>query len=144
MEIFKTCASIGLGMWVGGLSFGGWRRDADTASAAAALDRWGMIWGSATCFFLYMVFLGRHFETRSLFLEVPVLVMALLTLHAVMVLHPQITDLRRQIADPKYAGTARLVKLQFCFDRLHRRSVQLRGAVLFLGWFMLGLVPRLL
>jgi hypothetical protein len=114
------------------LSFGVWRREV----ASAALDRWGMIWGGAACFFLSM--------SRSLFLELPVAVMFLLTLHAGVVLHPQITDLRRQIADPKYAGTARLMKLQYCFDRLHRRSDQLRGAILLLGWFSLGLMPRLL
>lgn len=129
-------------MWVGGLSFGGWRCNA--ASAAAALDRWGLIWGSASGLFLYMAFLGRHFESRSLLLEVPVALMGLLTLHAVFVLHPQIADLRRQMADPKYAGTARLAKLQACFNRLRLRSVQLRVGTLFLGWFSLGLVPRLL
>lgn len=132
MAIFGTCAAISLGLWVGGLSFGAWRHEA----ASAALDRWGMIWGGAACFFLYMA--------HSLFLELPAAVMFLLTLHAGVVLHPQITDLRRQIADPKYAGTARLMKLQYCFDRLHRRSGQLRGAILLLGWFSLGLMPRLL
>ena len=140
MNIVSTCAAISLGLWVGGLSFGAWRRDV----ASAALDRWGMIWGGAACLSLYGVFLGRHFATRSLFLELPVAGMFLLTLHAGMVLHPQITDLRRQIADPKYAGTARLMKLQYCFDRLHCRSNQLRGATLLLGWFSLGLIPRLL
>lgn len=140
MTIFSNCAAISLGLWVGGLSFGAWRRDV----ASPALDRWGMIWGGAACFFLYMAFLGRHFQAGFLFLELPVAGMFLLTLHAGVVLHPQITDLQRQIADPKYAGTARLMKLQYCFDRLHRRSDQLRGAILLLGWFSLGLMPRLL
>lgn len=140
MTVFSAGAAISLGLWVGGVSFGVWRRNV----ASAALDRWGMIWGGAACFLLYMVFLGRHFAARSLFLELPVAVMFLLTLHAGVVLHPQITDLQRQIADPKYAGTARLMKLQYCFDRLRRRSGQLRGAILFLGWFSLGLMPRLL
>lgn len=140
MTLFSICGAISLGLWVGGLSFGTWRREV----ASAALDRWGMIWGGAACFFLYMAFLGRHLETRSLFLEFPVAGMFLLTLHAGVVLHPQITDLRRQIADPKYAGTARLMKLQYCFDRLRHRFDQLRGVILILGWFSLGLMPRLL
>ena len=136
--VSAACAVISLGLWVGGLSFGARRRKV----ASAALDRWGMIWGGAACLFLYMVFLGRHFAARSLFQELPVAGMFLLTLHAGIVLHPQIADLRRQIADPKYAGTARLMKLQYCFDRLRRRSDQLRGATRFLGWFSLALILR--
>lgn len=138
--IFSSCASIAMGLWVGGLSFG--CRYTDTPSRA--LDRWGMVWGGVTCGALYGVFLGRHFLLRSLVLELPVAVMLLLTLHAGLVLHPQISDLRRRIAEPKFAGTAHLEKLRTCFARLHRRSVQLHTVILFLGWFSLGLVPRLL
>ena len=118
--------------------FGAWRRQV----ASPVLDRWAVMWGAAACFFLYMAFLGRHFFLRSLSVELPVAAMFLLTLHAKMVLHPQITDLRRQIAAPKYAGTVRLMKLQYCFDRLHRRSVELRGAMMALGCSSLALMLR--
>ena len=118
------------------MSLGAWRHEV----ASAALDRWSVFWGGAACFFLYMVFLGRHFLPGSLFLELPVAAMFLLTLHATMVLHPQIAELRRQVAAPQYAGTARLMKLKYCFDRLHLRAVQLRGARLLLGWSSLALM----
>ena len=140
MPIFHACAIVSLSLWVGGVTFGVWRHEA----SEAPVDRWGTIWGASASLFLYMVFAGRHFLLRSLALELPVAVMFLLTLHGVMVLHPQIADLRRQMADPKYAATARLLKLKYCFDRLHLRSGQLRGAILFLGWFSLALTPKLL
>lgn len=57
----------------------------------------------------------------------------LLTLHAAWILHPQIADLQRKIADPKFAGTAHLAKLQFCFGRLRRRFAQLQRVILLLG-----------
>ncbi len=138
--IFSNCASIALGLWVGGLSFGYWRGD----TSSSPMDRWGMFWGGVSCGALYLIFFNRHFLLRSLALELPVAVMYLLTLHAGLVLHPQITDLRRWIADSKFAGTAHLEKLRICFARLHKRSVQLHAVILFLGWFSLGLLPRLL
>jgi len=86
----------------------------------------------------------RPWGNRILFLEIPLGVMVLLAIHSRWILHPQISDLQRRIADPKFAGTAHLEKLRTCFARLHKRSVQLRGVILFLGWFSLGLLPRLL
>ena len=154
--IFSNCASIALGLWVGGLSlflgvvtpvsfrrFGKEEGGQYVSALFPAVDRWGMLWGGVACGALYAVFLNRHFVPLSLMLEIPVAVMYLLTLHAGWVLHPQITDLRRRIADPKYAGTAHLEKLRYNFARLHKRSVQLHGAIIFLGWFSLGLLPRL-
>ena len=70
---------------------------------------------------------------RWVLIALPVAAMLLLTLHVVWILHPQIADLRRKISDPKFTGTAHLAKLKFCFDRLHRRSVQLQRAILLLG-----------
>ena len=69
----------------------------------------------------------------------PAAAMLLLMLHAAWILHPQIRDLRRKIADPKFSGTAHLAKLKFCFDRLHRRFVQLKRVILLLGGFSLAM-----
>jgi len=155
--IFSNCASIALGLWVGGLSlflgvvtpvsfrrFGKEEGGQYVSALFPAVDRWEMVWGGVACGVLYLIFFNRHFLLRSLVLELPVAVMYLLTLHAGLVLHPQISNLRRWIADPKFAGTAHLEKLRYCFARLHKRSVQLHAVILFLGWFSLGLLPRLL
>ena len=153
--IFSVCASIALGLWVGGLTlflgvitpvsfrrFGKEEASQYVGALFPAVDRWNMVWGGAACGALYLILFNRHFLPRSLVLELPVAVMYLLTLHAGLVLHPQISDLRRRIADPKFAGTAHLEKLRYNFARLHKRSVQLHSAILFLGWFSLGLLPR--
>ena len=63
-----------------------------------------------------------------------------LILHSLWIFNPQITQLRRKIADPKYAGTAHLEKLRYCFNRLHRRAVQLRIAILVLAALSVGMM----
>lgn len=156
-QLFHTCASVGLGLWTGGLTLfflvvtpasfrqlpkeeaGRW-----VGSLLPAVDRWSVVWGTVTCGSLFWVFLNRHFEPRSLALELPVLAMFLLTLHGAYVLHPQIQDLRRKIALPEYQGTARLEKFQFGFRHLHRNSVRLQMLNLVLGWYGLGVLPRIL
>lgn len=108
------------------------------------VDRWSVGWGTVTCIALAGALLNRHFEPASLALELPVGVMLLITLHGAYVLHPQIQDLRRKIALPEYAGTARLEKFEFCFRNLHRNSVRIQMVNLVLGWYCLGILPRTL
>ena len=157
MDLFRSCVVIGLGFWIGGLSlflgiitpvsFRRFGKDGAGQYLGAlfpAVDRWSMFWGGVSCLGLYGLFLHRHFQIRSLRLEFPVALIYLLSLHAGLVLHPQITDLRRRIAEPKFAGTAHLEKLRYCFSRLHRRSVQLHAVILLLGWFSILLLPWIL
>lgn len=69
--------------------------------------------------------------SRSLILAVlPAAAAILLTVHWAWIFQPQISNLRRQMANPKFAGTAHLQKLQYSLRRLQRRSVQLWVAIL--------------
>ena len=149
--------SISLALWVGGLSLFSFvvipvsfrRLPKEEAGRFVgllfpAVYRWAVIWGTVTVISLFPVFLRRHFAARSLAIEIPIGVMLLLCLHSAYILQPQIQDLRRRMALPEFQGTAHLDKLRFSFGRLHRRSVQLYGLILVLGWFSLGLLPRFL
>ena len=157
MPALESCATLGLGLWVGGLTlFLGVMvpvcfRKLGKEEAARALellfpvvDRWAVVWGAVTCVSLFLIFMSRHFTLRSLVLEVPVGILFGLTLHSAWNLHPQIQDLRRRMAMPEFQGTAHLDKLRFSFNRLHRESVRMHGVLLFLGLLSLGLMPRFL
>jgi hypothetical protein len=109
-----------------------------------AVDRWTFVWAGVTVGTLAALFLNRHFAPRSLVIEIPIGTMFLLNLHSVVILHPQIRELKRKINLPQYQGTAHQRTMQNAFERLHLRSVQLHGLLLFLGLFTLGLAPRFL
>jgi len=140
VSVFGICALAGLGFWVAGLLFAFWKGKIPSIGA----DRWGIGWGGISGLFLYWAFLDRHFEAQSLFLELPVAAMLLLSLHSALVFHPQIVDLQRKVAEPKYAGTAHLEKLRFCLANLGKRSFQLHAVILGLGGLGLVLAPFLL
>ena len=153
----SNVVTISLALWVGGLSLFAlvvtpvsFRRLPKEEAGRyvgilfPAVDRWAVIWGTVALGSLLLVFLNRHFAPRSLVMEIPMGVMFLLSLHSAYILHPQIQDLKRRMALPEYQGTAHLDKLRFSFGRLHRRSVQLHGLLLVLGWFSLGVLPRFL
>jgi len=157
MPIIKICASIGLGVWVGGLTL--WMgvvtptvfRSLKKEEAGRflgvlfpAVDRWASVWGLVSAGFLFLLFYGRHFEPRSLVLELPVLVMLILTLYCTFILHPQVRDLKGKLGREEFQGTAHLETVRFAFSNLHKRSVQLHLLILILGWFSLGLVPGFL
>ena len=150
----KVFLSLALALWVGGLAFfmlvvapvsfrtlGKEEAGRILGFLFPVLDRWGLACGAAACMALYGVFLRRHFEPRSLLLEVPVAMMFLLTLHVAVILHPQIRDIRDRVARPEYEGTARQGRLQFVFRNLHRRSVQIHMGILALGLFSVGVFP---
>lgn len=65
------------------------------------------------------------------------IVTSVLALHSLVILGPQVVQLRRKIAQPKYAGTMHLAKLRFCHDRLRRRLLQLRAVIMVSGLFTL-------
>lgn len=157
MQTFRICATISLALWVGALSlFAGVvtpvifktlkREEAGRLLGALfpAVDRWCLVWGAVTVGNLLAIFFNRHFEARSLVLEIPIAVMFWLTLHVNYVLHPQIRDLKRKIELPEFQGTAHQQAMQFSFQRLHRRSVRLHGIVLTLGLLCMGLLPGFL
>lgn len=108
------------------------------------VERWGSLWALAACGTLLLLFHGRHFEIRSLVLEIPLAVSAVLTFYSAWVLQPELQDVRRRLPQPEFQGTAHLEKLRFSFNRLHRLSVRLHGAILFLGWLTLCLAARFL
>ncbi len=159
-----SCAFIGLALWIGGwaLMIGVVtpvifrahnqepplirREEAERLLGVLfpAVDRWTLVWGGVTAGTLAALFLNRHFEPRSLVIEIPVGLMFLLNLHSVVILHPQIRELKRKINLPHYQGTSHQQTMQNAFNRLHLRSVQLHGLLLFLGIFVLGLCPRFL
>lgn len=157
MPIFQIAASIGLALWVGGLSlllcvvspvvFRSHEKEAAgrfMGLLLPATDRWMSVWGGVTVAALLLFFVDRHFEPRALFLELPVGAMFLLTVYCTYVLHPQIRDLKSRLAQPQFQGTAHLETIRFSFHRLHKRSLQLHLAILALGWFCLGLAPSFL
>ena len=139
MKMSGLCASVALGFWIAGLSAAYWKGKIPSSG----IDRWGMIWGGLTGLFLFRFFLNRHFEPRSLLVELPVAGMVLLTLHSAWIFQPQIADLQHRVADPKYAGTVHWEKLRLCFGNLRKRSVQLHGVILALGGLSLGLMAAL-
>ena len=157
MSIFIRCAWISLSLWVGGLSlfvgvviptsFRTFKKEEAgrfLEPLFPAVDRWALIWGTVAAGCLSLIFLRRHLEIRSLVIEIPVILMFLLTLHVTLVLHPQIWEVKRKLGLREFQGTAHGQTLQFAFNRLHRASVQLHLAILALGLLSLGLAPRFL
>lgn len=156
-SVFSSIAQIALALWVGGLalfmgvvapvSFRRFSREEAGRYLGVlfpAVDRWTLVWAVVTCASLYGLFLKQHFAPRSLVLELPVAAMAALTYYAGVVLHPQIQDLRRRLTLPELQGTAHQAKLEFAFGNLHRASVRVHAAILFLGLFALACASRLL
>ena len=109
-----------------------------------AVDQWTFVWSGVAAASLLGVYAGRHFQPRSLVLEVPVGAMTLLTWYLVLILHPQMRDARQQLQQPEFQGTVHREKFQFAFNRLHRASARVHAVVLFLGWLVLGLAPKFL
>jgi len=157
MAAFEIAATIGLAMWVGGLSlfsgvispaafrsFGKPEAGRIIGTFFPAVDRWASVWGFVTLGALFFQFFGRTLEVRSLVLGVPVLVMWGLTLYCATILHPQIRELKVKMGLEQFKETAHLETIRFAFGRLHKRSVQLHFVILTLGLFCLGLVPRVL
>lgn len=153
----RICAAIALALWVGGLSlfigvvipvsfrsFGKPEAGRFLDPLFPAVDRWCLIWAAVTAGALFALFLNRHFALRSLVLEIPVGLMFVLTLYTTLILHPEIHEVKRKLQLPELQGTAHQQSIQFAFNRLHQRSVQLHGLILTLGLFSLGLTPRFL
>lgn len=149
MSIFRICAAIALALWVGGLSlfmgvvipvsfhsFGKGEAARFLETLFPAVDRWCLVWAAVT--------VGVLFALRSLVLEVPVGLMFVLTLYTTRILHPEIHEVKRKLQLPEFQGTAHQQSIQFAFNRLHQRSVQLHGVILTLGLLSLGLTPRFL
>ena len=154
---FRICASVGLALWVGGLclfmavviptafrSFGKEEAGRFLEVLFPAVDRWCLVWGVVAVGALALLFLKRHFALRSLALEIPVGLMFVLTLYIGLVLHPEIHELKRKINLPEFQSSVHQQTMKFAFDRLHRVSVRLHGAILTLGLLSLGLTPRFL
>lgn len=135
MEPLRACVLLALSFWVGGLTL---------RLLFPAVERWISVWVLAACFTLFLFFRGRHFQPRSLVLELPVAGMAALTLYSAWILQPEIREARGRMEQPEFQGTTHLEKLRFSFDRLHRLSVRLHGVILFLGWLTLCLAARFL
>lgn len=157
MEILKSCAAIALSLWVGGLtlfvgvvtpvSFRSLSREEAGRTIGLlfpAVDRWARVWSAVAVISLSGFYLGRHFQPRSLVLEIPVAVMAMLTGYLVFILHPQVREARQMLLQPEFQGTIHLEKYRFAFNRLHRASVRVHAVILFLGWLTLALVPNFL
>ncbi len=109
-----------------------------------AVDRWLLACAAVAVGSLFFLFLNRHFALSSLFLEIPVGLMVVLTLYTSLVLHPQIRELKRTMNLSSFQGTTHQQTIQFTFNRLHLRSVQLNTAILALGLLSLGLTPKFL
>ena len=157
MATFRICAAIALSLWVGGLSlfvgvvapvaFHAFERQEAARFLGVlfpAVDRWCLVWGVVAVATLFLTFLNRHFAPASLVLEIPVGIMCALTLYVVLVLHPEIHELKRKLDLPELQGTAHQQTIQFTFNQLHHRSVRLHGVILTLGLLSLGLTPRFL
>ena len=157
MEILKSCAAIALSLWVGGLtlfvgvvtpvsfrSLGREEAGRTVGFLFPAVDRWACVWSVAAVISLAGFYWGRHFQPRSLVLEIPVAVMAALTVHLVWILNPQIAEQRQLLDQPEFQGTVHAEKFRFGFNRLHRLSVRVHAVILFLGWLALALVPSFL
>lgn len=108
------------------------------------VERWASVWALVASAAGLILFHRRHLEFRSLVLELPLAAAALLTFYSAFVVQPEAQDIRLRMGHPEFQGTAHLEKLRFSFNRLHRLSVRLHGAILFLGWFMLCLAARFL
>lgn len=133
----KTCFLLFLALWVGGLTF-------FVGVGRAPVGRWSSVWALAASGTLLLLFRGRHFEPRSLVLELPVALASLLTLYSACILQPEIWEARARMRQPEFQGTTHLEKLRFSFNRLHDFSMRLYGVILFLGWFALCLAARFL
>lgn len=157
MSVFSVGTAIALGLWVGGWAFwvmavtpalfrGMERQEAGRVVGILfpAVDRWIQTWAAATVVLALAAFPGRHFEVRSLFLEIPIGIMACLTWYLTVVIHPKARELKRRLHDPELQGTTRSEEIRFAFNRMHRRSVRIGGLLLLAGIFALGLAPRLL
>jgi len=155
--IFKICAWISLSLWIGGLVL--WTAVVTPAAFRCfkkeeagrflrplfpAVDRFLLVWALVAAGAIFLSFWNQHLSPQALALEVPVGVMSGLTVYLVEILHPQIRDLSKDLADSKYQGTAHLEKIRFAFNRLHRLSVRLHVIILTLGFLSLGLCPRVL
>ncbi|MBI3312534.1 MAG: DUF4149 domain-containing protein [Candidatus Omnitrophica bacterium] len=108
------------------------------------VQRWVSVWAAAACGMLFLLFYRRHLEARSLVLEIPLAIAALLTFYSAGIVQPEIQDIRRRMQQPEFQGTAHLEKLRVSFQHRHQLSVRLHGAILFLGWFTLCLAARFL
>lgn len=156
-KISLSCINIALALWIGGRALLAWAivpacfRAFGKERAGEVLDivfvavaRWNTVWASVACALAYLLFLGRHFEWRSLAIELPLVGMVLMEMHLDWHLLPQIRNLRHQMQQPQYQGTARLERIRFLFQRWHRQSVRLHMLILAGGLFVLAQIPRLL
>lgn len=154
---FASCAAVALSLWVGGLTLflavvtpalfrSLSREEAGRISGLLfpAVERWAAVWSAVSCGALFALYLGRHFQPRSLVMELPVLAMTVLTVYLTWILHPQINEQRELLAKPEFQGTVHAEKFRFAFGRLHRLSVRVHAVILFLGWLVLALIPRFL
>ena len=157
MNPLAVCAFVALTFWVGGLTlfdavvipalFRALPREEAGRTAGLlfpAVERWISVWALVACVALLFFFRDRHWEVRSLVLELPVAVMAAFTLYSAWILQPEIQEVRGRMQQPEFQGTTHLEKLRFSFDWFHRLSVRLHGIILFLGWLTLTLLPRFL
>lgn len=153
----RTCFLLSLSLWVGGLTLfvsvviPAAFRSLSKEEAGRVIgflfppvERWSSLWALAASGTLLLLFHGRHFEPRSLVLELPVTLASLLILYSAWILQPEIREARERMQQPEFQGTAHLEKLRFSFNRLHYFSVRLHGVILFLGWFALCLTARFL
>ncbi|MBI3323365.1 MAG: hypothetical protein HYZ95_02750 [Candidatus Omnitrophica bacterium] len=58
---------------------------------------------------------------------------AVLTLYLWWIVRPQVLDLRRRCALPEFQGTAHVVRLRFCLDRMTRLWSRVRAAIVALA-----------
>lgn len=134
METAHFAAWIVVGIWTVGLTVGlKWL-------SRPFMQRWMVVWGGVSCLFIYFLFMNRHFLPRSMLLELPAAVLYGMTMHMIIIFHPQLADLERRSKQAKYAGTAHLGKLRHCKAQLEVRESQLKKAVLLLAWTVLALV----
>ena len=153
----NACLVLSLALWIGGLtlfvlavipavfrSFPKEEAGRLVGLLFPPVERWVSVWALAALVVLLLRFHGRHLEPRSLVLEIPLIAAALLTFYSAWVVQPEAQDVKRRMDQPEFKGTAHLEKLRFSFNRLHRLSVRLHGAILFLGWLTLCLAARFL
>lgn len=58
---------------------------------------------------------------------------AVLALYSRVIVRPQVLDLRRRVALPEFQGTAHLVRLRFCLDRMTRLWARVQTAIVALA-----------